>query len=82
MWDQQNKILHNKGETIHTLKMKALDIEIREEMRSGLNGLHRKYQHLFHGTTCSKLEMTLHHKRMWIMSVWAARDNTGEDYNA
>jgi hypothetical protein len=81
MWDQRNQILHNNGETIHTYEMKALDIEIREEMRSGLNGLHRKYQHLFHGTTRTKLEMTLHHKRMWIMSIWAARDNTEEVYN-
>jgi hypothetical protein len=37
MWEQQNNVLHNKGDTIHRHKMKALDIEIREEMRTGLN---------------------------------------------
>ncbi len=61
--------------------MRALDMEIREEMNTGLNGLHRRYQHLFQGTICSRLASTAQQKQMWIMSIWAAQDNTEEEYN-
>jgi hypothetical protein len=72
MWDHRNYILHNEGETIHRHELKALDIEIREEMRVGLNGLYIKYRHMFQGPLYSKLETTMQKKRMWIMNVWAA----------
>jgi hypothetical protein len=61
--------------------MKALYIKIREEMNTGLNGLNRKYQHLFQGTICLKLDSTMQQKHMWIMSILAAQDNTEEVYN-
>jgi hypothetical protein len=81
IWEQRNTVLHNNGESIHRHEMRALDMEIREEMTTGLNGLARHYQHLFHGTIRSKIALTAQQKRMWIMSVWAARDNTEAEYN-
>lgn len=80
MWEHRNNILHNKGTTIHRHEQKALDTEIREEMRIGLNGLHPNYRNLFQGTLQSKLDFPMPQKRMWIMSVWAARDNNEENY--
>jgi hypothetical protein len=81
MWEQRNNMLHNQGETIHRHEQKPLDIEIREEMRIGQNGLHIKYQDIFLGTLQSKLDSNMSQKQMWIMSVWAAIDNNEEVYN-
>jgi hypothetical protein len=80
MWQHRNAALHNEGNTIHKYEMMALDTEIREEMNLGLDGLDRKYLHLFKGSLQSKLDYTMTSKRMWIMSVWAARDNTEAEY--
>jgi hypothetical protein len=80
MWLHRNDTLHNDGSTIHKHEMRALDIEIREEMTLGLDGLNNKYSFLFSGTLESKLTETMAQKRMWIMNVWAARDNNEEEY--
>jgi hypothetical protein len=72
MWQHCYAALHNKGTTIHKYEMKALDMEIREEMLLGLDGLDRKYSHLFEGSVQSKLEDKMMKKRMLIMNVWAA----------
>jgi hypothetical protein len=60
--------------------MTTLDMEIREEMTIGLDGLDRKYSHLFSGTVRSRLKDGLVKKRMWIMNVWAAWDNNEHEY--
>jgi hypothetical protein len=56
MWQHRNAALHNDGTTINKYMMTALDMEIREEMNLGLDGLDRKYAHLFSGTVRSRLE--------------------------
>lgn len=80
MWMHRNGALHNEGTTINRYEMRALDMEIREEMTLGMDGLDRKYSFLFQGSLDSKLEETMTQKRMWIMNVWAARDNTEHEY--
>jgi hypothetical protein len=69
MWQHCNAALHNEGTTIHKYEMKALDMEIREEILIGLDGLDRKYSHLFEGLVQSKLDDKMMKKRMWIMNV-------------
>jgi hypothetical protein len=79
MWQQRNQMLHNKGNTIHKHETAALDEEICEEMHTGLDELDERFSHLFQDTLQSQLSKTMTQKRMWIMSVWAARDNTNKD---
>jgi hypothetical protein len=79
MWQHRNNILHNNGKTIHTQETVALDDEIRQEMDLGIDDLHHKYTHLFQHTLHEILHKPMTHKRMWIMSVWSARDNNDDD---
>jgi hypothetical protein len=79
MWQHRNNTLHNDGRTIHTQEMTALDEEIRQESALGLDDLHVKYSHLFQQPIQELLNKPMTHKRMWIMSVWAARDNNDDD---
>jgi hypothetical protein len=79
MWLHRNEILHNNGQTIHAHETRALDDEIRLEMELGLDDLDNRYRHLFQTTVQEQLNKSMIHKRMWIMSVWAARDNNDDE---
>lgn len=79
MWDHRNATLHNDGTTLHQYEMNAINEEIIAEFDKGLANLpHTRYSYLFQGTVQDRLHENLHQKRMWLGSVWTARDRVGE----
>jgi hypothetical protein len=79
MWQHWNNILHNAGQTIHIQETIALDEEIRHKMQLGLDDLDEHYTHLFQTPLQDLMCKSMTHKRMWIMSVWVARDNKDDE---
>jgi hypothetical protein len=75
MWMHRNTLLHNNGKTIDSFEMPALDEEIQQEWDTGLDQLAVQHGYLFQGQVQHCLDDMVHHKLMWISSVWSARDN-------
>jgi hypothetical protein len=75
MWSHRNKFLHNEGKTIHLFEMAALDDEIRNEWDASTGQLPSHFDHMSSGQLIHRLDDMIHHKLMWLFSVWSARDN-------
>ena len=75
MWMHRNDVLHNDGTTIHSHELISLDGEIIKELMTGLHNLSDRYAPLFKVNIQTKLKETFHMKRLWLTSVWTARDN-------
>jgi hypothetical protein len=55
--------------------MSALNSETQHEWQTGLDQLLPSYQYLFDGTIIKPLSDSINQKLMWLLSIWAARDN-------
>ena len=78
MWKDRNDILHHDGSTVHQQEMRAITAEIMVEWQTGLDMLpQNRYGHLFRGTVQDRLNDTIHMKKMWLGSIWGARDRYG-----
>lgn len=77
MWEHRNDILHNDDSAIHQYDLLRLNIDLEREFLRGVETLPRRYYHLFTGTLESRLNDTPQRKRLWLTSVWAARDKHG-----
>jgi hypothetical protein len=44
-------------------------------MEIGTGQLPSNFDHMFSGQLIHRLKDTIHHKFMWLFSVWSARDN-------
>ena len=75
MWMHRNEILHNNGTTIHSHEMTALNGEIIKEMMTGQDSLSNRFANLFKSNIQKRLAESFHLKRLWLTSVWTARDN-------
>jgi hypothetical protein len=75
LWEHRNNYLHNQGTTIHAYEMSALNSETQHEWQTGLDQLLPSYQYLFDGTIIKPLSDSINQKLMWLLSIWAARDN-------
>ena len=79
MWQDRNNTLHNEGNTVHQEELRAIDAEILAKWQIGIDILPRhRYEHLFCGQRQQRLTDTIHQKKMWLSSVWSARDRYGE----
>lgn len=78
MWEHRNQILHSDATTIHQHEMAAVNNSIIHEWMRGIATLPSKYNHLFRGTLQSRLSDNHHYKRMWLTSVWLARETQGD----
>lgn len=82
MWKHRNEVLHEANSSIHRHDLEKLNEAIEDEFRRGLRSLPRgEYSHLFSGSLRDRLQDTPSGKRMWITSVWTARDKFGDGYN-
>lgn len=81
MWKHRNNILHKEGSSIHQYDLIKLNEAITAEFERGLGALpRREYIHLFVGNIDTRLNDSYHSKRMWIASVWTARQKFGEGH--
>ena len=74
-WQHRNDILHQSGNSIHRAEASAIDVEVTAEWAQGLRGLPAQYGYLFNGSMQERLQESFHRKRMWLSTVWAARDS-------
>lgn len=78
MWSHRNNILHHEESTLHQHELVAVNSSIIQEWTRGQATLPNRYKHLFQGTLQSRLADNHHYKRMWLTSVWAARESQGD----
>ena len=75
LWDHRNKIRHpNDKDNIHSFEKNAIDFEIRQEYRTGLQYLPPSYNYLFSESLGSLLKRKYSDKHNWLASVWNGRD--------
>lgn len=75
MWNHRNNHLHGDNDKLHQVELRALDQETQNEWNAGLNGLNRRdYGNLFKGSLQQRLDANINDKRMWLATVWMARE--------
>ena len=74
MWNHRNSILHNEGKSIHKKELEALNSAIISELRRGKETLPAIHHQLFNCNIKERLRDTFQFKRLWLSSVWSARD--------
>ena len=76
LWQDRNETLHGDGNAIHSHEMEAIRGAIQTEWDRGVEDLPACHSDLFRGRLQQRLDATVHAQKMWLASVWLARDNT------
>ena len=81
LWKNRNNVLHNEGLSIHQHDLRKFNKAIEDEFACSIDTLPRSESaHLFKGTLESLTASPHWSKRLWITSVWTARDKFGAGY--
>lgn len=74
MWEHRNHQLHEEMSSCPAVEQTAINDEVQNEWNLGLSMLPDRYRYLFSGTLDTKLQKSYHNKRIWLASVWLARE--------
>ena len=74
MWRFRNGILHSQSTTVPTNFTFLLSSTIIQEMNHGHRSLPAKCKYLFAQSIASILKGSVNGKKLWLATVWAARD--------
>jgi hypothetical protein len=78
MWMHRNEVLHHDGARTHQFEEQELDQSILSEWSRGIATLPSRFNYLFRGTLRQRLKDKHQYKKMWLTSVWSARESTGD----
>lgn len=77
----RNDVLHKDGTSIHQHDLRKLNEAVEDEFVRGLDTLPQSdYSHLFKGSLESMMAYPHLTKRLWITSVWSARQKFSAGY--
>ena len=74
LWTQRNQHLHGEHHSIPDVEKQAINDEVTHEWNLDNSTLQARHQHLFWGTLDHRLQKSYHSKRVWLASVWSARE--------
>ena len=80
LWMHQNNHLHGEQSSTPIVEQTAIDDEVTREWTLGLLTLAEQHWHLFQGSLATKLSKSYHSKRVWLSTVWAAREIVEVNY--
>ena len=76
MWEDRNNKLHVEDSSVHLTDRRNINRFIRQEWDLSLNGLpHLRYNYLFQGRLRQRIRDKIESKKLWLTSVWSARDS-------
>ena len=81
LWHHRNNILHGDGNSVHIQEKRNVDIAILREWNVGDYNIDARFHNLFRGNLQDRLKDSNEAKRLWLASVWSARniaDNADE----
>ena len=76
MWMHRNNYLHGDLSSLPEVEQKAINEEIVNEWNIGISTLADRHRHLFRGSLTDLLSRSYHNKRIWLASLWVAREIT------
>ena len=82
MWEHRNHHLHETSHSIPAIEQTAIDEEIRNEWNIGISALTERHRHLFNGSLEEKSQKKYHTKRIWLSTVWSARETVDRNHLA
>ena len=74
LWEQRNNILHGDNNSDHIQEKRDTDLAIIKEWDIGIQNLSRHFHSLFRGRINDRLQDSMEYKRLWLISVWSARN--------
>ena len=80
LWTNRNDYLHKKCHSTHTSDRPKIDEEVIKEWEAGSAELDNTTKQLFNGTLQDKMKMTYHSKRLWLSSIWLAKEAINPNY--
>ena len=80
LWNQRNQHLHGEQHSIPEVEKQAINAEVTHEWNLDNSALPARHRHLFRSTLEHRLQKSYHSKRIWLASVWAARETIDTNY--
>ena len=74
LWGHRNQTLHGDGNLIHIQEKRNIDLAIIREWSIGNLNIDARFCNLFIGSIQDRLKDSNEAKRLWLTSVWSARD--------
>ena len=74
LWEHRNQALHGDGSLIHIQEKRNIDFAIMREWSIGNHNIDARFRNLFQGRIQDRLRDSNEAKRLWLASVWSARD--------